>query len=1436
MDGDEIYEDDGELDEICKTDSAYELSALLDDLGFNEKEDKISTSEQMSGLSGTDPLDDILDYLNEPTAIPAPSNQGVASTQPMGVASTQSITNHPEAMVDDEVDYFTLLGDMISTSTSDGNSFQPQLFEPSDNDILSMLDELTVTTPRSSINAGIITPNSPAKQPEQRKSVLVNLPGNNAPVVASAPVARLQQANRATDDDDAFDVLENLLLDEKISLTKANAPQPAAAPIAQRHSVIKNDDELLEDLLREEQLFSQTQSPHKTSTDDAFDALENILLNETRSLSTTTTTTTVTHQTQSSSFQQSQYQQQQSAREMTEEESLLDMLSDIIEEDRQIPQLQSQPSFSRPEVKSVRLQQQAEFTHEPLISPISVSNLDDDELDSLLSLVDDDPMYGIGPSSNAPPSNSNSNSYAATNKANQQQQQQAALMAQQAQQERAKQQKIKEEEDRQRKLEEEISAQQILLKKQQILEAELLREQELESEKYRKERERSEQRLSTSNKRIEELELEEKRINEEIEKKKREAESERQNKLKQQQFEEMERIKKEREEQRRKLEEKRQAEQMDLERKVKEELELKAREQEAAERLAAARLRQLEEEERRIEEELRQRQEMEETRRRVEEEERQKYEEQKRKIQEDRKRKEEEERRLKEEEEKKRQEFQQKQRELEEKERQLKEKIEQKRVELLKQQQEEEDRKRKESELLLKMLEEEQEKEEKLRAEKEMIEKRQMEEKGLVDQLINQLDIDDIDEMDDLSQIDDKSLADLRRITFPYAIKNEEVQIFEQLGGGTFGSCYRSIYNKKEVVLKKLNCNLLQDEIFVNQFKEEITQLATLKSPFLFEVLGASTELEFTLVTEYVQGTPLFGMLRNRGIVLDIRDKLKYAQQIAEGLFYLHSENIIFQGLKSKNVIVTPDQNVKLRDFGLLTIKEFVRKQGAMGTPQYTAPEILAGQSYDLAADMYSLAILLWEIFSEQSPYPNMMAKEVTVAVLQDQLRPPEPPDCPIVIWKIINSCWNADPAVRPTIDTVVRILSQPLETLMKYGLTSGSSMPIPRGCALDTKKSAPAGASAGDAALSPSPPTASSEDQRLHSVIKQITDMIMSGHNESQIKALRVLVNIGRTETNIKPLINGGVIQLLHRLLKHSDPKVIENAANAISILTEWPECEEVARESGVILDAINNLSHTGDMVVLNSAKILISMTREPASQKAACACGISRVLVEMLQSPNDHFKMQSVWILSQLLEDESFQSDFHQLGGIKLLLMLLGSPNPGIQFRVLVALGNLLVNPAFYPVIDKAGVLKRLLDLLNSKNNLLKLQAVCFFSFPLPPFSPFPTPFPSPPSSLFPFPFFPLFSPLLPSHPSPSFSLPFPYYHLPFPSTLLPYYHLPSSHLPILPSPFHFLPFPYCHLPFPFLPTCYYHLPSPFLSRLSPFPSSSPYLPFLSFIFLLT
>jgi len=148
---------------------------------------------------------------------------------------------------------------------------------------------------------------------------------------------------------------------------------------------------------------------------------------------------------------------------------------------------------------------------------------------------------------------------------------------------------------------------------------------------------------------------------------------------------------------------------------------------------------------------------------------------------------------------------------------------------------------------------------------------------------------------------------------------------------------------------------------------------------------------------------------------------------VSRGINYLHSSNpvVIHRDLKSHNVLIGEHWNAKVADFGLCKIIqswEETSKYTPCGTPKWAAPEVLRNEVYTTKADVYSFAIILWELTTRLDPFPGMSAFELIVQVGKHGLRPGTLADTnPLA--HLIAECWDDNPKQRPSFDRILSIL-----------------------------------------------------------------------------------------------------------------------------------------------------------------------------------------------------------------------------------------------------------------------------------------------------------------------------------------------------------------------------------------------------------------------------
>ncbi|CAB9522115.1 activated protein kinase catalytic subunit alpha-1 [Seminavis robusta] len=202
------------------------------------------------------------------------------------------------------------------------------------------------------------------------------------------------------------------------------------------------------------------------------------------------------------------------------------------------------------------------------------------------------------------------------------------------------------------------------------------------------------------------------------------------------------------------------------------------------------------------------------------------------------------------------------------------------------------------------------------------------------------------------------------------------------------------------------------------EFIVEMRLLSRLRHPCITTVMGAviSSAHEPMLVMEYMEYGSLYDILRNETMYAGGEIILQIVRDIAQGLRYLHSSRppILHGDLKAKNILIDSRFRAKVADFGLSSGK---KKSGISGTPYFMAPEYLRGKSeYTTQCDIYSFAIILYEIYARKDPYQGENRREVMRRVVDPRYnkRPEIPECCPPKMVDIMKKAWSPDPFFRP--------------------------------------------------------------------------------------------------------------------------------------------------------------------------------------------------------------------------------------------------------------------------------------------------------------------------------------------------------------------------------------------------------------------------------------
>ncbi len=222
---------------------------------------------------------------------------------------------------------------------------------------------------------------------------------------------------------------------------------------------------------------------------------------------------------------------------------------------------------------------------------------------------------------------------------------------------------------------------------------------------------------------------------------------------------------------------------------------------------------------------------------------------------------------------------------------------------------------------------------------------------------------------------------------------NNRYQITERIGIGGMAEVYRAQDNVlgRLVAVKVMLPQYAADQSFTQRFKQEAASAANLQSPYIVNVYDwGQDEGTYYIVMEYVRGSDLKTAINQRGAI-NQRKVAEIGSQVCQALSVAHGLDIIHRDIKPQNIMVQPDGNVKVMDFGIARAKNSTKEQtsSVLGTAHYISPEQAQGKELTAASDIYSLGIVLYESATGKLPFDGPDAVSVAMKQVQDEPVPP---------------------------------------------------------------------------------------------------------------------------------------------------------------------------------------------------------------------------------------------------------------------------------------------------------------------------------------------------------------------------------------------------------------------------------------------------------------
>ena len=253
----------------------------------------------------------------------------------------------------------------------------------------------------------------------------------------------------------------------------------------------------------------------------------------------------------------------------------------------------------------------------------------------------------------------------------------------------------------------------------------------------------------------------------------------------------------------------------------------------------------------------------------------------------------------------------------------------------------------------------------------------------------------------------------------------------DKVGTGGMATVFRAQDQvlDRTVAVKIMLPQYAGDATFAARFKQEAQAAAGLSSPYIVSVYDWGKDGDtYYIVMEYLRGTDLKSGIKSHG-ALDPKKVAQIGSQISSALSVAHKHEIIHRDIKPQNIMVLPDGNIKVMDFGIARAKNshLTQDNNVLGTAHYVSPEQTRGQDLGPTSDIYSLGVVMYECATGRVPFDGDDAISVALKQVNELPVPPSQINSGVDadLERIILKCMEKDPANRfQTADELRQVLN----------------------------------------------------------------------------------------------------------------------------------------------------------------------------------------------------------------------------------------------------------------------------------------------------------------------------------------------------------------------------------------------------------------------------
>ncbi|XP_044497273.1 serine/threonine/tyrosine-protein kinase HT1-like [Mangifera indica] len=275
-----------------------------------------------------------------------------------------------------------------------------------------------------------------------------------------------------------------------------------------------------------------------------------------------------------------------------------------------------------------------------------------------------------------------------------------------------------------------------------------------------------------------------------------------------------------------------------------------------------------------------------------------------------------------------------------------------------------------------------------------------------------------------------------------YGVDLSQLFLGLRFAHGAHSRLYHGIYKDETVAVKIITIpdddeNRNMAARLEKQFRREVTLLSQLHHANVIKFVAACRKPPvYFVITEYLSEGSLRAYLHKlEHKSLPLQKLIRIALDIARGMEYIHSQGVIHRDLKPENVLIDEEFHLKIADFGIACEEQYCDAWADdPGTYRWMAPEMIKHKPYGRKVDVYSFGLILWEMVAGTIPYEEMNPIQAAFAVVNKNLRPVIPGDCPPAMAALIEQCWSLHPEKRPEFWHIVRVLEQFESSLARDG------------------------------------------------------------------------------------------------------------------------------------------------------------------------------------------------------------------------------------------------------------------------------------------------------------------------------------------------------------------------------------------------------------------